>query len=81
MLKSQDLPGFIMLPPPPVLMVDMAHAAAPLIARMTMEADDVILFRTRLNALDQKISGNMLIFSEAAMLRKIASRLRELVAG
>ncbi|NLD56935.1 MAG: chemotaxis protein CheC, partial [Methanomicrobiales archaeon] len=46
---SSDLLGFNMLPSPPVLIVDMAHAAiTSLIAQMTVEVDDVILFRIRL---------------------------------
>ena len=77
---SSDLLGFMMLPSPPHLIVDMAHAAiTSLIAQMTVEVDDVILFRIKLNAPDQNISGNILIFLEVSMLQKVADRLRELV--
>ena len=79
---ASDLLGFIMLPSPPVLVVDMAHAAiSSLIAQMTMDVDEVILFRVQLRARDQKISGSMFIFLDAGLLEKIAARLREMVAG
>jgi len=79
---ASDLLGFIMLPSPPVLVVDMAHAAiTSLIAQMTMDVDEVILFRVQLNTPGQDISGNLLIFLEVGMLEKIAARLREIVAG
>ena len=78
---SSDLLGFIMLPSPPVLVIDMAHAAiTSLIAQMTMDVDDVILFRIQLDSPEQNISGNILIFLESAMLQKVATRLKELVA-
>jgi chemotaxis protein CheC len=77
---SSDLLGFMMLPSPPHMIVDMAHAAiTSLIAQMTVEVDDVILFRIKLNAPDQNISGNILIFLEVSMLQKVADRLTELV--
>ena len=79
---ASDLLGFIMLPSPPVLVVDMAHAAIiSLIAQMTMDVDEVLLFRVQLNTPDHDISGNMLIFLEVGMLEKIAARMREMVAG
>lgn len=78
---ASDLIGFIMMPSPPVLVLDMAHAAiTSLIAQMSMEVDDVILFRIQLNSPEQNISGNILIFLEVSMLEKVAARLRELVA-
>jgi chemotaxis protein CheC len=77
---SSDLLGFMMLPSPPVLIVDMAHAAiTSLIAQMTVEVDDVLLFRVKLTSEEHKISGNILIFLEIATLQKIEARLEELV--
>jgi len=79
---ASDLLGFIMLPSPPILVVDMAHAAiTSLIAQMTMDVDDVLLFRVQLNTPENDISGNMLIFLEVGMLEKIAARMKEMVAG
>jgi chemotaxis protein CheC len=77
---TSDLLGFIMLPSPPVLVVDMAHAAiTSLIAQMTIEVDDVILFRVKLTSEEHHISGNILIFLEVSTLRKVEDRLEELV--
>jgi len=77
---TSDLLGFMMLPSPPVLVVDMAHAAiTSLIAQMTVEVDDVILFRVKLTSEEHHIAGNILIFLEVATLRKVEARLEELV--
>jgi chemotaxis protein CheC len=77
---TSDLLGFMMLPSPPVLVVDMAHAAiTSLIAQMTVEVDDVILFRVKLTSEEHNIAGNILIFLEVATLRKVEARLEELM--
>jgi len=76
---TSDLLGFIMLPSPPVLVFDMAHAAiTSLIAQMTVEVDDVILFRVELKSEEYNIAGNILLFLEVSTLQKVASRLEEL---
>jgi chemotaxis protein CheC len=77
---ASDLLGFNMLPSPPALIVDMAHAAIEsLIAQMTVEVDDVILFRVALNSEDNRVAGNILIFLEVTTLKKVATRLEELL--
>ena len=77
---TSDLLGFMMLPSPPVLVVDMAHAAiTSLIAQMTVEVDDVILFRVKLTSEEHKIAGNILIFLEVATLQKVEARLEEMI--
>jgi chemotaxis protein CheC len=79
---TSDLLGFIMLPSPPVLVIDMAHAAIEsLIAQMIVEVDDVILFRVSLVSEDNKIAGNILIFLEVTTLRKVAERLEEIMVA
>ena len=76
---TSDLLGFNMLPSPPALIVDMAHAAiTSLIAQMTIEVDDVILFRVKLTSDEHNISGNILIFLEIGTLRKVEARLEEM---
>lgn|SRR5208337_1596443 len=76
---ASDLLGFIMLPSPPMLVVDMAHAAiTSLIAQMAVEVNDVILFRVKLTSDEYHIAGNILIFLEVATLRKVAARLEDL---
>jgi chemotaxis protein CheC len=74
-----DLLGFNMLPSPPALVVDMAHAAiTSLIAQMTVEVDDVILFRVQLKSEEHNIAGNILIFLEVTALERIAKRLEDM---
>ena len=77
---TSDLLGFNMLPSPPILIVDMAHAAiTSLIAQMTIDVDDVILFRVKLSAEEHNIAGNILIFLEISTLKKVEDRLSEMV--
>lgn len=77
---TSDLLGFMMLPSPPVLIVDMAHAAiTTLIAQMTLDVDDVILFQVRLKSEEHNIAGNILIFLEISTLQRIEARLEEMV--
>jgi chemotaxis protein CheC len=76
---SSDLLGFNMMPSPPALIVDMAHAAiTSLIAQMTVEVDDVILFRVKLTSEEHKIAGNILIFLEVNTLKMVEARLEEM---
>lgn len=76
---SSDLLGFNMMPSPPALIVDMAHAAiTSLIAQMTVEVDDVILFRVKLTSDEHNIAGNILIFLEITALERIAKRLEDM---
>jgi chemotaxis protein CheC len=77
---TSDLLGFMMLPSPPVLVVDMAHAAiTSLIAQMTVEVDDVILFRMKLTSEEHNIAGNILLFLEVSTLQKVEARLQEII--
>jgi chemotaxis protein CheC len=77
---TSDLLGFNMLPSPPMLIIDMAHAAiTSLIAQMTIDVDDVILFRVELRSEEHNIAGNILIFLEVNTLKKVEDRLDEMV--
>jgi chemotaxis protein CheC len=77
---TSDLIGLLMLPSPPVLVVDMAHAAiTSLVAQMTVEVDDVILFRVRLTSDEHNIAGNILIFLEVNTLQQIALKLEAMI--
>ncbi len=77
---ASDLIGLLMLPSPPVLVVDMAHAAiTSLVAQMTVEVDDVILFKVKLTSDEHKIAGNILIFLEVHTLEQIALKLEDMI--
>ena len=58
----------------------MAHAAiTSLIAQMTIDVDDVILFRVKLSSEEHNIADNILIFLEVSTLKKVEDRLSEMV--
>jgi chemotaxis protein CheC len=77
---TSDLLGIMMLPSPPVLVVDMTHAVIEsLIAGMTIEVDDVVLFRINLSSEEHKIAANILIFLEISTLQMVAKMLEEMI--
>jgi chemotaxis protein CheC len=77
---TSDLLGIMMLPSPPVLVVDMTHAVIEsLIAGMTIEVDDVVLFRINLGSEEHKIAANILIFLEISTLQMVADMLEEMI--
>jgi len=79
---ASDLIGLSLLPSPPVLIVDMAHAAiTSLVAQMTVEVDDVILFKVKLTSDEHKIAGNILFFLEVSTLQQIALKLEAMMTG
>jgi chemotaxis protein CheC len=58
----------------------MAHAAiTSLIAQMTIDVDDVILFRVKLTSEEHNIAGNILIFLEVTTLQTVETRLEEMI--
>ncbi len=77
---TSDLLGIMMLPSPPVLVVDMTHAVIEsLIAGMTIEVNDVVLFRINLGSEEHKIGANILIFLEVSTLQMVADMLEEMM--
>jgi len=77
---TSDLLGIMMLPSPPVLVVDMTHAVIEsLVASMTIEVDDVVLFRVNLVSDEHDIAANILIFLEISTLQMVADMLEEMI--
>jgi chemotaxis protein CheC len=77
---TSDLLGVMMLPSPPVLVVDMTHAVIEsLIAGMTIEVDDVVVFRINLASDEHMIAANILIFLEISTLQMVAEMLEKMV--
>jgi chemotaxis protein CheC len=77
---TSDLLGIVMLPSPPVLVVDMTHAVIEsLVAGMTIEVDDVVLFRINLASDDHAIAANILIFLEVTTLQMVAEMLERMI--
>jgi len=77
---TSDLLGVMMLPSPPVLVVDMTHAVIEsLIAGMTIEVDDVVVFRINLASDEHMIAANILIFLEISTLQMVAEMLEKMI--
>lgn len=77
---TAELLGFVMLPSPPVLTIDMAHAAVQsLIAQMQNEVDEVVLFSTELMCAEHKIDSDIIMMPESSMLATFVERLENLM--
>jgi len=77
---TAELLGFIMLPSPPVLTIDMAHAAMQsLIAQMQEDIDEVMLFSTELVCAEHKIDSDIIMMPETSMLKTFVERLENLM--
>jgi len=78
---TAELLGIVMLPSPPALSMDMAHAAfESLIAQLTIEVNEVLLFKTELTCEEHKVAGNLIMLPEAETLEKIIALLEGLMA-
>ncbi|HII76788.1 MAG TPA: chemotaxis protein CheC [Methanolinea sp.] len=78
---SSELLGIMLLPSPPVLVIDIAHAIIEsLIAQMRVDADDVIVFQITLKSEQHGISGNILIFLDEPSLQKISRMLEKILS-
>jgi len=79
---TAELLGFIMLPSPPALSLDMAHAAmSSLIAQMGEEVDDVLLFSTELVCEEHKIDSDLIMLPETSTLAKIVEQMENMMKG
>ncbi len=69
---TAELLGFIMLPSPPALSIDMAHAAMEsLIAQLGEEVDEVLLFSTELICEEHKVDSDIIMLPEVSTLKRI----------
>ena len=79
---TAELLGFIMLPSPPALTIDMAHAAMEsLITQMAVEVDDVLLFSTELVCEEHKIDSDIIMMPEHSTLVHIIELLENMMKG
>jgi len=77
---TAELLGFVMLPSPPSLAIDMAHAAMQsLIAQMQEEIDEVMLFSTELVCEEYKIDSDIIMMPETSTLKTFVERLENLM--
>jgi chemotaxis protein CheC len=77
---TAELLGPVMLPSPPALIIDMAHAAMQsLIAQMHEEIDEVVLFSTELACEEYRIDGDIILMPEISTLHRIVGLLEKLM--
>lgn len=79
---TAELLGFVMLPSPPALTIDMAHAAmSSLIAQMGEEIDEVLLFSTELTCEEHKIDSDIIMMPESSTLARIVELMENMMKG
>jgi chemotaxis protein CheC len=79
---TAELLGFIMLPSPPALTIDMAHAAmSSLVAQMGEEIDEVLLFSTELVCQEHKIDSDIIMMPETTTLARIVELMENMMKG
>lgn len=77
---TAELLGFIMLPSPPAITIDMAHAAMQsLIAQMAEEIDEVVLFSTELICEEHKVDSDIIMMPEASTLDRMVKLLEAMM--
>ncbi len=79
---TAELLGMVMLPSPPALTIDMAHAAMQsLIAQMQEETNEVLLFSTELVCEEHRIDSDIIMMPETSTLGKIVGLLENMMKG
>ncbi len=77
---TAELLGFVMLPSPPSMAIDMAHAAmSSLIAGLGEEIDEVLLFSTELTCEEHKIDSDIIMMPESKTLAHIVELLEKMM--
>jgi chemotaxis protein CheC len=77
---TAELLGFVMLPSPPSMTIDMVHAAfSSLIAGMGEEVDEVLLFSTELTCDEHKIDSDIIMMLENKTLVQIVALLEKMM--
>jgi chemotaxis protein CheC len=77
---TAELLGFVMLPSPPAMTIDMVHAAmSTLIASMGDELDDVLLFSTELTCDEHKIDSDIIMMPNNKTLAHIVDLMEKMM--
>jgi chemotaxis protein CheC len=77
---TAEMLGFVMLPSPPALTIDMAHAAMQsLIAQMQEETNEVLLFSTELICEEYKVDSDIIMMPERSTLNRIIDLLENMM--
>lgn len=77
---TAELLGFVMLPSPPAMSIDMAHATmSTLVASMGTDVDEVLLWSTELTCDEHKIDSDIIMMPEAKTLDHIVGLLEKMM--
>jgi chemotaxis protein CheC len=77
---TAELLGFVMLPSPPAMTIDMVHAAmSSLIASMGDEIDDILLFSTELTCDEHKIDSDIMMMPNNKTLAHIVDLMENMM--
>lgn len=77
---TAELLGIVMLPSPPALAIDMAHAAfESIIAQMAGDVNDVLIFNTELTSLAPPVYGGIYLLPNAELMRQLFHMLERLM--
>jgi chemotaxis protein CheC len=78
---TAELLGIIMLPSPPALAIDMAHAAfESIIAQMAADVNEVVIFSTELKTDAPPVYGSIFLLPNPELLSEILKLLEGLIA-
>lgn len=78
---TAELLGIVMLPSPPSLCMDMAHAGIEaVIAEVAVKTNDVVIFKTNLTSDQYSIDGALLMFPDPDLIAEILGLLDALTA-
>lgn len=77
---TAELLGFVMLPSPPAMTIDMVHAAmSSLIISMGDEIDDILLFSTELTCDEHKIDSDIIMMPNNKTLAHIIDLMENMM--
>ena len=77
---TATLLGIVMLPSPPAIAIDMAHAAfASIVAQIAVDIDEIILFRTELKSGMHDIQSTIVMLPDTNTLDTILKLLDEVL--
>ena len=78
---TATLLGIIMIPSPPAIAIDMAHAAFETVVSQVLDPDinDVILFETKLSSAEHEIDSTIIMLPDSKTLEEILRLLQNLI--
>ncbi len=79
---TATLLGIVMIPSPPDIAIDMAHAVfETIISQVATDINSIILFRTDLRSTEHEIQGAILFMPDYTTLNEILTLLERMIQG